>query len=300
MNNWGRIITAMVTPMDSSGNINYDKAVELAKHLVEQGTTALVINGTTGESPTVTSDEKIKLLTIIKSAVNVPVIAGVGTNSTAATIENAVAAESVGVDGLLAVVPYYNKPNQKSLYTHFAETAKATKLPIMLYNVPGRTGVNMTAETTAALSKISNIAALKEACGDLNQLAKVVRDAEEGFLVYTGEDAQILPTLAVGGYGVVSVTAHVVCKDIKNMVELYLNGNINEAAKIHRMLIKITEVMFMTANPIPVKAALNISGMDVGITRLPLAAPSEDVIKALKDSMSELGLLLGGNNEQNS
>ncbi|NLJ57871.1 MAG: 4-hydroxy-tetrahydrodipicolinate synthase [Tissierellia bacterium] len=291
MNNWGRIITAMVTPMDAEGKINYDKAAELAKHLVEQGNTALVINGTTGESPTVTSEEKEKLLTVVKEAVNVPIIAGVGTNCTQATIENALIAEKVGVDGLLVVVPYYNKPNQESLYQHFAQVAKATKLPLMLYNVPGRTGMNMTAETSVALSKISNIVALKEASGDLNQLATVVRDAEEGFAVYTGEDAQILPTLAVGGYGVVSVTAHVVCKDIKNMVESYLKGNVEEAAKIHLKLIKITDKMFMTANPIPVKAALNILGMDVGITRMPLAAPSDNVINELKDAMSELGLL---------
>lgn len=290
-NNWGRIITAMVTPMDKNGNVNYDKALEMAKYLIKEGNTALVINGTTGESPTVTQDEKLKLLSIVKGSVDVPVIAGVGTNSTAATIENALAAEKIGVDGLLAVVPYYNKPNQDSLYEHFRMLAEAVKLPIMLYNVPGRTGVNMTAKTSVALSKIPNIAALKEASGDLNQLASVVRDAEEGFLVYTGEDAQILPTLAVGGYGVVSVTAHVVCRDIKNMIESYLKGNIVEASKIHRKLIRITETMFMTANPIPVKAALNLLGMDVGITRMPLAAPSQDVIAALEDSMSELGLL---------
>lgn len=291
MNNWGRIITAMVTPMDSEGNINYDKAVELAKYLVNEGSTALVINGTTGESPTVTSDEKEKLLLSIKKSVDVPIIAGVGTNSTSSTIENAIRAEKVGVDGLLVVVPYYNKPNQKSIYEHFSTVAKATRLPIILYNVPGRTVINMTAETTVALSKISNIVALKEASGDLTQLARVVRDAEKGFLVYTGEDAQILPTLAVGGYGVVSVIAHVVCKEVKNMIENYLNGNINEARKIHLKLIDITEKMFMTANPVPVKAALNILGMDVGNTRLPLSAPSEDVINSLNESMTELGLL---------
>lgn len=291
MNNWGRIITAMVTPMDSEGNINYDKAVELAKYLVNEGSTALVINGTTGESPTVTSDEKEKLLLSIKKSVDVPIIAGVGTNSTSSTIENAIRAEKVGVDGLLVVVPYYNKPNQKSIYEHFSTVAKATRLPIILYNVPGRTVVNMTAETTVALSKISNIVALKEASGDLTQLARVVRDAEKGFLVYTGEDAQILPTLAVGGYGVVSVIAHLVCKEVKNMIENYLNGNINEARKIHLKLIDITEKMFMTANPVPVKAALNILGMDVGNTRLPLSAPSEDVINSLNESMTELGLL---------
>ncbi len=291
MINWGRIITAMVTPMDSEGNINYDKAVELAKQLVGQGNTALVINGTTGESPTVTSEEKEKLISCIKKSVNVPIIAGVGTNSTALTIENAHKAEKAGADGLLVVVPYYNKPNQQSLYEHFSAVAKATKLPIMMYNVPGRTGINMTAETTVALSKIPNIVALKEASGDLVQLAKVVRDTDKNFYVYTGEDVHILNTLAVGGYGVVSVTAHVVSKEIKKMIEYYLNGNTDEAAKIHLKLIDITEKMFMTANPIPVKAALNILGMNVGITRLPLAAPSENVINALKGSLTELGLI---------
>lgn len=291
MNSWGRIITAMVTPMDANGSINYDKAVEVAKHLVENGSTALVINGTTGESPTVTSEEKEKLLSYIKKSVDVPVIAGVGTNSTAATIENAIRAEKLGVDGLLVVVPYYNKPNQESIYAHFSEVAKSTNLPIMLYNVPGRTGINMTAETSVKLSEISNIVALKEASGDLTQLATVVRDAKEGFLVYTGEDAQILPTLAVGGYGVVSVASHIVCGDIKNMIDSYLSGDINEAAKIHLKLIDINKKLFMTSSPIPVKAALNILGMDVGLTRLPLAAPSEYVISALEDALSELGLL---------
>lgn len=291
MTNWGRIITAMVTPMYPNGEINYDRAAELARHLVAKGSTALVINGTTGESPTVTSEEKKKLLLCVKQAVDVPIIAGIGTNSTATTIENASEAEKIGVDGLLAVVPYYNKPNQESLYAHFAAVAQATKLPIMLYNVPGRTGANMTAETSAALSKIPNIAALKEASGNLTQLAAVVRDAAEGFLVYTGEDAQILPTLAVGGYGVVSVTSHVVCSEIKHMISSYLDGNVNEAAKMHLKLVDISEKMFMTANPIPVKAALNLLGIDVGITRLPLAAPSEDVLSALKDAMAELGLI---------
>jgi 4-hydroxy-tetrahydrodipicolinate synthase len=291
MSNWGRLITAMVTPMDSEGNIKYDMAAELAKHLVEQGNTALVINGTTGESPTVTSDEKERLVSCIKKAVNVPIIAGVGTNSTAATIENAHKAEKAGADGLLVVVPYYNKPNQQSLYEHYSAVARATRLPIMMYNVPGRTGINMTADTAVALSKIPNIVALKEASGDLVQLAKVVRDTDENFYVYTGEDAQILPAIAVGGYGVVSVTAHVVCKEIKKMIDSYLNGNIDEAVKIHLKLIDITEKAFMTANPIPIKAALNILGINVGQTRLPLAAPSEDVINALKGSLTELGLI---------
>jgi len=292
MNDWGRIITAMVTPMYPNGEINYDKAGELAKHLADQGSTALVINGTTGESPTVTSEEKLKLLSCIKEAVNVPIIAGIGTNSTAASIENALQVEKLGVDGLLAVVPYYNKPNQESLYAHFSAIAQATELPIMLYNVPGRTVANMTAETSVKLSKISNIVALKEASGNLTQLATVVRDAEKDFLVYTGEDAQILPTLAVGGYGVVSVASHVVCSEIVDMVDSYLNGNVNEAMKMHLRLINIFDKLFMTANPIPVKAALNLLGFDVGITRLPLAKPGETVIRALEDALSELGLLM--------
>lgn len=291
MKSWGRIITAMVTPMDRAGEVNYDKAAEMARLFVSEGTTALVISGTTGESPTLTALEKERLFTCVKKAVDVPVIAGVGTNSTAASIENARRAKEAGADALLAVVPYYNKPNQESLYAHFAAIAASTDLPIMLYNVPGRTGINMTADTSVKLSKITNITALKEASGDLVQLAKVVKETDDTFAVFTGEDAQILPTLAVGGYGVVSVASQVAGPEIMKMIESYLAGNVKEAAEWHQKLIGICAKLFMTANPIPLKAALNLLGYDVGSTRLPLAAASAEVIDAMRMELVALGKL---------
>lgn len=291
MLNWGRIITAMVTPMYADGSINYDKAVEFANFLKANGTTAIVAAGTTGESPTVTGPEKTELFKALKKGVDIPIIAGVGTNSTAATIENIKAAEACGVDGLLAVVPYYNKPNAESLYAHFKALNDAASKPIMLYNVPGRTGVNMSAETTVALSRLANIAALKEASGNLEQLATVVRDADADFLVYTGEDGQILPSLAVGAYGVVSVAAHCVGPLIEEMIILHLEGKPAEAGRCHRNLIEICKKLFMTANPIPVKAAVNLMGFDVGTTRLPLAPASAEVIAALTKELNRLGAL---------
>ncbi|HOG00270.1 MAG: 4-hydroxy-tetrahydrodipicolinate synthase [Firmicutes bacterium ADurb.Bin248] len=294
MKSWGRLITAMVTPMDEQGGVNYEKAAEIARRFVEEGTTALVVSGTTGESPTLSAAEKEKLFIAIKKAVDVPVIAGAGTNSTAASIENARRALDCGVDGLLAVVPYYNKPNQDSIYAHFAAFAQATPLPVMLYNVPGRTGTNMTAETSIALSQIPNITALKEASGDLVQLAKVVRDANADFAVYTGEDAQILPTLAVGGYGVVSVASQVVGREIQRMIESHLAGRAAEAAELHLKLVGIVEKLFMTANPIPIKAALNLMGLEVGCTRLPLAPPAPAVVRALREELTALNLISGG------
>ena len=291
MKSWGRIVTAMVTPMDRTGGVDYAKAAELARLFVAEGTTSLVVSGTTGESPTLNAQEKIKLFETVKKAVDVPVIAGVGTNSTASSIESARYAKESGVDGLLAVVPYYNKPNQESMYAHFAAIAEATSLPIMIYNVPGRTGVNLTADTSVRLSKIPNITALKEASGDLVQLAKVVRDADESFAVYTGEDSQILPTLAVGGYGVVSVASQVAGAEIKNMIECYLAGSVEEAARWHQKLINICEKLFMTSNPVPLKAALNLLGHEVGGTRLPLLSASPEVIQALRKELIALGRL---------
>lgn len=291
MQDWGRIITAMVTPMDKNGEVNYEKAAELAKRLEKQASSALIISGTTGESPTLESDERAKLLCAVKQSVSIPVILGVGTNSTKATINNIRVAEQNGADGVLAVVPYYNKPNQESLYAHFEAVANSTRLPVMLYNVPGRTGMNMTAETSVKLSHIDNIAALKEACGDLSQLAAVVRDAAPGFRVYTGEDEQILPSVAVGAYGVVSVASHLAGLEIKQMLDAHFSGKPEEATRLHLKLLSLCKKLFITANPIPVKAALNLTGFEAGPTRLPLAAPSEAVLDALKIELKAQGLL---------
>ena len=222
MINWGRLITAMVTPFDDKLNVDYDKVVSLAKKLTNEGNTALVLTGTTGEAPTLTSEEKANIYKIVKENVGVPIIAGVGTNSTKATIENAKAAKEIGVDGLLIVTPYYNKPDQDSLYCHFKAIAEETDLPIMLYNVPGRTGCNMLPETVEKLAEIENIVALKEAGGNIVQFAEIIKRVPDDFLIYSGDDSMTLPAMAVGAYGVVSVASHIVGPEMKEMIDAFV------------------------------------------------------------------------------
>lgn len=291
MENWGRLITAMVTPFDENLNVDYNRAIQLAKKLVSEGTTALVITGTTGEAPTLTFEERNNLYKLIKNKVNVPAIAGVGTNSTIDTINNVRGAEDAGVDGLLIVTPYYNKPDQDSLYNHFKAIAEATDLPIMLYNVPGRTGCNMLPETIVRLSKIDNIVALKEASGDIVQLSKVVKEVEKGFLVYSGDDSITLPALAVGGYGVVSVCSHVVGNEMAKMIDAYLAGDYPKATEIHLKLLDIFNILFIVANPIPVKAALNLIDVNVGGLRLPLTPAKPDILNIIEKELKKLHLI---------
>jgi 4-hydroxy-tetrahydrodipicolinate synthase len=291
MNDWGRLITAMVTPFDKDLKVDYPASIKLAKRLVEEGNTALVITGTTGEAPTLTSSEKLELYKTIKENVEVPIIAGVGTNSTFITIENAKEAKRVGVDGLLVVVPYYNKPDQDSLYIHFKEVAESTDLPIMLYNVPGRTGCNLMPETVGRLSKIKNIVALKQANGDLVQLSEIMKRISPGFKIYSGDDVMLLPAMSVGAYGIVSVCSHVVGREIGEVMDAFLAGDINHAKDIHLKLLNIFNKLFMITNPIPVKAALNIIGENVGGVRLPLTEAREHVLDELRKELKSLGLI---------
>lgn len=291
MKAWGRLITAMVTPFDEDLNVDYDGAIELAKKLVEEGTSALVVTGTTGEAPTLTSEERNKLYKAIKENVDVPIIAGIGSNSTRDTIENAMEAKEAGVDGLLVVTPYYNKPDQDSLYAHFEAIAKSTDLPIMLYNVPGRTACNMLPETVERLSKIENIVALKEASGDVVQFSEIVRRVNKDFLVYTGDDALTLPTLSVGGYGVVSVSSHIVGREMKEMILSFAEGDNKRATEMHLKLLGIFDILFIIANPIPVKAALNMIGINVGVLRLPLLKAKPDIMEKIEAELKKLNLL---------
>lgn len=291
MKDWGRLITAMITPFHEDLSVNYEMAVKLAKKLVKEGNTALVITGTTGEAPTLTREEKFKLYKTIKENVDVPIIAGVGTNSTDVTIENALDAKRAGVDGLLVVVPYYNKPDQDSLYEHFKKVAKSIDLPIMLYNVPGRTGSNLMPETVEKLSKIDNIVALKEASGDMLQLAKIIKLVAEDFRVYSGDDIVLLPSMSIGAYGIVSVCSHVVSGDIKEMIEAFLAGDVLKAQRIHLKLLNIFQTLFMISNPIPVKAALNMMGIDVGGLRLPLTPARKYVLDELKEDLENLEII---------
>lgn len=289
MINWGRLITAMVTPFDEELNVDYEAAVSLAIRLVAEGNTALVITGTTGEAPTLSADEKINLYKMIKSYVDVPIIAGVGTNSTATTIANAKAAVEAGVDGLLVVTPYYNKPDQDSLYEHFKAVAESVDLPIMLYNVPGRTGCNILPETAEKLSSIENIVALKEASGNIIQISEIIRRVPKDFLIYSGDDSILLPALSVGAYGVVSVCSHVVGIEMKEMIDAFVAGDTKIAIEIHLRLLKIFQILFVIANPIPVKAALNMTGTNVGGLRLPLTPARENILKVIRDELVVIG-----------
>ncbi|WP_019229943.1 4-hydroxy-tetrahydrodipicolinate synthase [Sedimentibacter sp. B4] len=286
---WGRLITAMVTPFDEELNVDFEAASLLAIKLVEEGSTALVVTGTTGEAPTLTEDEKINLYKTIKASVDVPVIAGVGTNNTIITIENAKAAQEAGVDGLLVVTPYYNKPDQDSLYCHFKKVAESVDLPIMLYNVPGRTGCNILPETVEKLAQIDNIKALKEASGNIIQFAEIIKRVPEDFLVYSGDDSMLLPAMSIGCYGIVSVASHVVGPEMKEMIDAFVSKDTEKAKEMHLKLLNIFKNLFIIANPIPVKAALNLMGVNVGGLRLPLTEARENVLKILREDLNELG-----------
>ena len=272
----GRLLTAMVTPFDEKGDVDFEQAKKLAHALLDSGSDGIVLSGTTGESPTLTTDEKMRLFSEVKQSVGDKgvVIAGTGTYSTAESIELSQEAEKQGVDGLLLVVPYYNKPPQEGMYQHFKAIAGETNLPCIVYNIMGRTGVNMTDETTIRLSQIDNIVGTKEASGDMNQIARIIQGASPDFKVWSGDDNQTFLIMSIGGYGVVSVVAHLVGNQIKHMMGLLLEGDVEGAAAEHRRLLPIFLGMFTESNPIPVKYAVDHLGLKVGGPRLPLVPPS--------------------------
>lgn len=268
----GKISTAMVTPFSSTGEIDYDKTDCLIDHLIRNGSDSIVINGTTGESPTLSAEEKESLLAfaIEKVAKRVPVIAGAGSNNTAESVKMTQRAEILGADGVMLVTPYYNKPDQKGMYAHFSHIANETTLPILLYNIPGRSVVNMLPSTIIELSKISNIRAVKEASGSLEQMADIISGTDEGFSVYSGDDGLTLPLLAIGGNGVVSVASHVLGNEMQKMIKAFEAGQSAEAAAIHRLLVPVFRALFSAPNPVPVKYALEKIGVQTGGVRLPL------------------------------
>ncbi|MBM7572315.1 4-hydroxy-tetrahydrodipicolinate synthase [Aquibacillus albus] len=269
---FGRVLTAMVTPFDQNGDVDYEKTETLIEHLIANGTDALVVAGTTGESPTLSKEEVLSLLQFVVKTVNrrVPIIAGTGSNNTRASIELTKQAETIGVDGVMLVTPYYNKPSQEGMYQHFKAIAQSTSLPVMLYNIPGRSVVGMTPETIIRLSRIENIVSVKEASGDLDGITTIIRETEESFSLYSGDDSLTLPILSVGGNGVVSVSSHIVGNDMQKMIQSYLKGDCKTAATIHQALLPIIKTLFMAPNPTAVKEALAIEGLDVGTVRLPL------------------------------
>ncbi|MBI4300229.1 MAG: 4-hydroxy-tetrahydrodipicolinate synthase [Chloroflexi bacterium] len=287
MQKLGRLITAMVTPFADDGSVDTQQAKRLALALLDSGSDGLVVSGTTGESPTLTREEKLALFSEIKRTVGDlgAVVAGTGTYSTAESIELTREAERRGVDGILLVVPYYNKPTQEGLYQHFAAIARSTNLPCIVYNVPSRTVTNLAAETVARLSRIENIVGVKEASGNLEQISKIIQDSREGFLVWSGNDSDTLPLLAVGGYGVISVVSHLVGRQLKEMIDRFLSGDGDRAAALHRRLLPLINAMFVVSNPIPVKYALNVAGYRVGKPRLPLLEPDEKTAAQIRSAM---------------
>lgn len=281
---FGNVLTAMVTPFNSEKKLDLERTTKLVEHLLNNGTEGFVVSGTTGESPTLSHDEKLQLFEHVVKVVNkrVPVIAGTGTNDTFYSAELTQEAASTGVDAIMLVNPAYNKPSQQGLYEHFKTIAEKVSLPIMLYNIPSRTSVNMTAETTISLSEIENIVSIKEASGDFHQISKIIENTSKDFTVYCGDDGMTLPLMSIGANGIVSVASHVIGKDINEMVHTFLKGNLIKSSGMHRRLLPIMEAMFIAPSPTPVKAALNMLGIEVGDVRLPLVYIDDSDQKLLK------------------
>ena len=293
MAQFGHVITAMATPFDREERLDYKRATELARWLVDHGSESLVIAGTTGESPTLSDEEKVELFRTVKQAVGgrAKVIAGTGTYDTAHSIHLSKQAEKAGADGLLLVNPYYNRPSQDGLYAHFRKVAESTSLPVVLYNIPGRTGVNCLPETVARLAGVPTIVAIKEATGSLDQASDVRQRTPPEFLIYSGDDSLTLPMLAVGGYGVVSVASHLVGTQIGQMIRAFFGGDVRTALQVHLKLWSLFKVLFITTNPVPLKAALRLAGFDVGTPRLPLVEATPKEQEQIRAVLQELSLL---------
>ncbi|NLW17392.1 MAG: 4-hydroxy-tetrahydrodipicolinate synthase [Firmicutes bacterium] len=290
---FGEILTAMVTPFDDNGHIDWAALDALVEHLLATGTDTLVVTGSTGEAATLSMAEKIQIYGYVVNKVGdrAKVIAGTGTNDTQETIELSQRAQKLGVHGLMLVVPYYNKPPQDALYAHFSAVAAACDLPILVYNVPGRTACNLLPATVLRLAEIENIFGIKEASGNLDQVSEIAAAAPDDFVIYSGDDSLTLPILAVGGHGVVSVASHVIGRQLKEMVQAYKRGYIKQAQQIHAAIFPVCKAMFVTTNPVPLKAALNMIGINVGKPRLPLLPCPEQESFLIRQALVDFGLL---------
>lgn len=290
--NFGQILTAMVTPFDQNGEIDFPATKNLINYLIANGTDGIVVAGTTGESPTLTTEEKVELFKFVVNIVDgrVPVIAGTGSNNTKASIELTKQAENTGVNAIMLVVPYYNKPSQEGLYQHFKTIAEATTLPIVLYNIPGRSVINMAVETIVRLAQIPNIVAIKDASGNLDAMSETISQTPEDFSVYTGEDSLTLPALAVGATGVISVASHIIGNEMQAMITKFRNGNTQDAAQDHRRLLPVFKGLFAAPNPSPVKAALNLKGIPVGGVRLPIIPLNNDELTTLQAVLKKVNV----------
>jgi 4-hydroxy-tetrahydrodipicolinate synthase len=281
---FGQVLTAMVTPFDRNGDVDFNATRALVNYLISNGSDGLVVAGTTGESPTLTTEEKVELFKFVVEVADgrVSVIAGTGSNNTRASIHLTRKAEEVGVDGVMLVTPYYNKPSQEGLFQHFKAIAQSTALPVMLYNIPGRSAVNMSVETIIRLSEINNIVSVKEASGDLDAMAQIISQTPSDFSLYSGDDGLTLPVLAIGGAGIVSVSSHIIGNEMQDMITSYKNGSVDHAAIIHRHLLPMMKALFTAPSPSPVKAALNMRGINVGGVRLPMVPLNIEEERALQ------------------
>ena len=292
---FGGLLTAMVTPFNADGSINYEAGADFADWLLANGSDGLVVEGSTGEAATMDMDEKIKFMQTIVARVNgrAKIVAGAGTNCTASTIDLVKKMEACGVDGVLVVGPYYNKPTQEGYYQHFAAVAKATKLPIIVYNVPGRTGGNIAPETVARLAAdFSNIVAIKEAAGNVAQTAELYRVLPEDFSIYSGDDGLILPFLSVGACGLISVLANVNGNILQQLMQAYSEGRVKDAADLNKVMVPLAKAMFVESNPIPIKAAVTkVTGINAGAPRLPLTPISAAAEAKLDAALKAAGMI---------
>jgi len=284
---------AIITPFDANDGINFNKLEELLNWHVQEGTDAIIICGTTGETPTISDEEQEKAIKFTVEVINkrIPVIAGTGSNDTKQAIIMSKFAEEVGADAVLIMNPYYNKSTQNGIVAHFKAIAESINIPIIVYNVPGRTGTNITIETIVELSKIKNIVAVKEASGNIVQAAEIARLCGDDFTLYSGNDDMVVPLLSLGGKGVISVSANIMPKDVHQMVQLYLDGNVKESLAYQLKMNGLNKALFVEANPIPVKKALNLMGKAVGPTRMPLFEMEEKHVSILKNELISYGLL---------
>ena len=291
---FGHVLTAMVTPFDADNRVDYVRAAEIARYLLQNGTDTLVINGTTGESPTTTTDEKLRLVNTVAEAVGAyKVMAGVGGNNTAEVVELAKQSHEAGATSLLAVVPYYNKPSQEGLYQHFRAVADATPLPVVLYNVPGRTITNIDPATTARLAQnASTIIGIKEASANLWQVGETIRTTPDTFDVYSGDDSTTLPLLSLGGAGVISVTSHIIGQDLAELHRAWFSGHREEAAQIFLRTLPLTQAIFSAPSPAPLKYAMEAVGVPAGGVRLPLVTLNETEKQFVLNALSAYGLFI--------
>lgn len=286
--NFGQIVTAMVTPFDRHGEIDFDATRNLIEHLIGNGSDSLVVSGTTGESPTLSTEEKVNLFKFTVEVVNgrIPVIAGTGSNDTRASVHLTRLAEETGVDAVMLVVPYYNKPSQEGMYQHFKTIASATSLPVMLYNVPGRTVASIDVDTVVRLAEVPNIVAIKEASGDLDAMSEMIERTPRTFSLYSGDDGLTIPVLSIGGAGVVSVASHVLGNEMQAMIQHFNKGYVEQAARDHRKLLPAMNALFAAPNPTPVKAALNLKGIPVGGVRLPMVPLNDEQLSTLNRALA--------------